>query len=766
MRAGAMAVAALLAGAAVASAQGGAAAAGSVTGRVSEVGTGRPLASVRVGIEATSQGVLTDSAGRYRLGDVPVGVHAVRLEIVGHVPAVRTDVVVRAGRATQLDVELAPAAIVMEALRVRPSYFAAASEENPASRIGFVAEEIRRAPGSAGDVSRILYGLPAVAKVNDQSNGLAVRGGTPSENLFLVDDIAVPNINHFPAQGATSGPIGLLNVELIREVEFQAGGFSAEHGDRLSSVLDISLREGDAERRAAQLSLDFTGVGAVVEGPLGEEANWIASVRRSYLDLLVRAVDVGVSVAPRLGDYAVRVSAAPSPRHRVSGLALWADDRLETDIEQALKHAMTAFGRQNLLQGTTGASWTGLWGDGLLSRTSLAHTYARFDEDYTETASRQPLFRNRSQEHAVTLRHRTRAGLGSRASVTIGGDVAALRGTFDNRYMRHVNATGDTVAELALEASPSGLRGGVFVTLAYRAGTSLTTSLGMRLDHGTLTGNTTIAPRASVAWTATERTTISLAGGVYRQALPLLMLASPPHRALRDPLAVHAIASIAHMPTPDVRVTVEAYHKDYRRLPLDPAQPALMPLDEVVLGNAFFTVRERMVDTGRARASGVEATLQKKLTGRVHALVSGAWSTARYRGLDGAWRPRAFDNGLMLSGEGGWKASDRWALSARWIYAGGAPYTPIDEEASRVLDRAVLDAARIAGARFPAYHSLNVRADRRFTVRGASVVAYISVWNAYDRKNVASYYWNQANGAVDTTHQWRRLPIFGIEWGL
>jgi hypothetical protein len=185
-----------------------------------------------------------------------------------------------------------------------------------------------------------------------------------------------------------------------------------------------------------------------------------------------------------------------------------------------------------------------------------------------------------------------------------------------------------------------------------------------------------------------------------------------------------------------------------------------------VLGNAFFTVRERMVDTGRARASGVEATLQKKLTGRVHALVSGAWSTARYRGLDGAWRPRAFDNGLMLSGEGGWKASDRWALSARWIYAGGAPYTPIDEEASRVLDRAVLDAARIAGARFPAYHSLNVRADRRFTVRGASVVAYISVWNAYDRKNVASYYWNQANGAVDTTHQWRRLPIFGIEWGL
>jgi hypothetical protein len=735
---------------------------GVIAGRVVEAGTLRPLVAARVAIEGTALAVLTDSAGRFRHGRVPAGTYSVRVETLGHVPAVRTDVVVRTDRLTSVDVELVPAALVMEGLRVRPSYFAQ-PEDAPVSRLGFAAEEIRRAPGSAGDVSRIVYGLPSVAKVNDQSNGLAVRGGTPTENLFLVDGIAVPNINHFPSQGATSGPIGLLNVELIRDVQFQAGGFPAQYGDRLSSAVDISLRDGNPEARAAQLSLDLTGVGTVLEGPVAG-GSLIASLRRSYLDLLVKAVDVGASVAPRYGDYVARYSVEPSTNHRFTALTLWADDRFHTDIEQALEHSMTAFGRQELLQGTTGANWTALWGNGWLSRTSLAHSYSRFDEDYTETASRQPLFLNRSSEHTLALRHRTRVQLARSSSLTVGGDGAVLRGRFDNTYPRRVNPLGDTIPELLLRSDPAGTRGGVFATVTHNISPTVATSLGARVDHATLSGNTTVSPRASVSWSAAERTTLSLSGGVYHQTLPLLMLASEAHRALRDPMAVNLVAGVSQQLSPGTRLTVEGYHKQYRRLPMDPTEPALMPLDEMVQGSPFYSAREQLTDVGRARASGIELLLQKKLTGGVHGMVSGAIARAEYRGLDGVWRPRAFDNRFLLSGEGGWRANERWELSARWIYAGGAPFTPLDEAASRALDRTVLDATRIAGARFPDYHSLNLRADRRFTLSRSSVIAYISVWNAYDRANVASYYWNTETAAVDATHQWRILPIFGIEW--
>jgi hypothetical protein len=736
---------------------------GAITGRIREAGTQRPLVLAEVVLEGTGQRVLADSAGRFRIARAPGGPHIVRVELLGYVPAVRTDVVVRPDRTVTIDIELMPAPLHMEAVRVAPTYFDVGTEA-PASRIQFGSEEIRRAPGSAGDVSRILYGLPSVAKVNDQSNGLSVRGGTPAENLFLIDNIAVPNINHFPTQGATSGPIGVLNVELIRDVQFQAGGFPAQHGDRLSSVMEIQLREGDDERRRAQLSLDFTGAGAVVEGPLGGRASAIVSLRRSYLDLVVHAFDVGATVAPRFGDYAAKLHAELSQRHRVSGLALWADDHFRTDLEQALEHGMTAFGRQDLLQGTTGVNWTALWSDDVLSETSLAHSYARFDEDFTQTASRQSLFRNRSSEQSLTLHHRTHTQLHAGSHLTVGGEAALLHGKYDNRYFARLGPLGDTVPESRLQSDPGGVRAGAFASLTQRLGGAWSSTFGIRVDHGTLTGNTGVSPRASVAWSPTERTTLTLAGGLYQQSLPLLLLADTAHRTLRDPRAYHVVLAASHLLAPDLRFTLEAYRKDYRRLPMDPREPSLLPLDEVLTGSSFFTARETLLDVGRAHATGVEATLQKKLTGSIYGLLSATLSSARYLGLDDVWRPRSLDNRVIVAGEGGWRVTDRWEVSARWIYAGGVPRTPIDTAASSAANNTVHDAARINAVRFPAYHSLNVRADRRFLRSGSSVVAYVSVWNVYDRANVASYYWNTETQRVAVTNQWRILPVFGVEW--
>jgi hypothetical protein len=735
---------------------------GVVTGRAVEAGTERPLGGVRVEVEGRPEGALTDTLGRYRI-PLPAGTYVLRAQGLNHAPLARADVVVRPGRATVVGFALTPSALVLDAIAVRPSHFAAA-REGPVARIGFSAEEIRRAPGSAGDVSRILYGLPFVAKVNDQSNGLAVRGGTPTENLILVDGIAVPNINHFAQQGASGGAIGLLNVELIREVEFEAGGFGAQHGNRMSSVLEITLRDGDPDRRSGQLSVDLTGIGAVAEGPAGASGNWVSSVRRSYLDLLVQAVDVGASVAPRYGDYAFRLATSATSRHRFGLLALWADDRFDTDLDQALEHGMSAYGDLSLLQGTTGASWTTLWRNGLLSRTSIAHTYGRFDEDYTDTASRQQLFVNRSTEQDVTLRHSTRAQLTGGTLLTVGGDAAWQVGSFDNVYRRHVNATGDTIPELLLAVSTSAGRGGVFATVTHPLARWLSTTVGLRADHSSLTGTSTVAPRVSALLVLSDRTRVSVAAGAYHQSLPLVILARDAHRSLRDPVAYHLTGGVATELGDATRLTVEAYRKEYRRMAMDPADPAGMPLDEVVQGGRFFTVRDRLVDTGEARASGVEATLQKKLTGRVHALLSGAWTMSEYRGLDGEWRPRTFDNGLILSGEGGWRVDPRWELSARWIYAGGTPYTPLDADASRAMNRTVLDRTRVAGERYPAYHSLNVRADRRITFRSSSMVAYLSVWNAYNRGNVASYYWHTEEQTVVPSYQWRVLPVFGVEW--
>ena len=129
-------------------------------------------------------------------------------------------------------------------------------------------------------------------------------------------------------------------------------------------------------------------------------------------------------------------------------------------------------------------------------------------------------------------------------------------------------------------------------------------------------------------------------------------------------------------------------------------------------------------------------------------------------------KDRAFDNRVTFSIEGGYELADTWEASARWIYAGGAPYTPFDIEASTAAHRGVADAARINGARYPDYHSMNIRLEKRFNFTSSSVVAYISVWNVYNRRNIASYYWNNFTNRQGAQEQFGILPIFGVEWNL
>jgi hypothetical protein len=293
----------------------------------------------------------------------------------------------------------------------------------------------------------------------------------------------------------------------------------------------------------------------------------------------------------------------------------------------------------------------------------------------------------------------------------------------------------------------------------------VTATLGVRSDYFEHTEDFSVSPRASLTLKATERTNLNLSGGIFRQNLPMILLAQrDDNQDLDQPWATHLVAGIEHFLSPDTRLTLEGYLKEYRDLPLDPAEPSLLTVDEAVYRYGFFFHHPELVSSGRAKAKGVEVLLQKKLARDFYGLASASYSRSEYRGYDGVWRPRVFDNRWMASFEGGYKPSEKWEFSLRWIYAGGPPYTPVDVAASSATGRTVLDENRVNDARYPAYHSLNLRFDRRFYFQGSNLVWYVSVWNAYNRKNVASYTWNALKEEVQTTNQWGLLPIFGLEW--
>jgi hypothetical protein len=738
---------------------------GTIKGRLLDSETKTPLIGANVEILNTIMGAATDEQGLFLIKEVPVGCYNLRFSYIGYQTAIQTDVIVRSQRITFVEAELGQMLIESEAVEVAGGYFTQ-DYDQPVSISGFSREEIRRAPGSAGDISRILMSLPSIAKINDQSNSLIVRGGSPVENAFYIDNIEIPNINHFPTQGASGGPIGMINVDFIKDVRFHSGGFSSLYGDKLSSIMDITFREGNQDEFDAQVDLNFAGFGGVLETPLfNHKGSLLFSVRRSYLDLLVDMIDVGTSIAPRYGDYQGKLIYDLNPHHRLTVLAISGDSHNNPDRKTAQENAMVVYGNQDIYENTAGVNWRTLWNKYGYSNTSISYTSGKFKEDFYETSNADHLLRSRSFEQNLKMRNVNHLRLSEHNSIEFGVETKHIIMDYDNFYNEYSDALGNTVPAFTIDKRITANKIGAFANYIAKSIKHLTVILGVRADYFSYNENSYLSPRFSFSYQLTPRTTLNGASGMFYQNLPLLLLSQhESNRNLNDPMAIHYIIGVDHLFTENTKFTMEIYEKDYQNFPIDPNQPSLFLLDELFYRYGFFFNHAPLLDDGKAYSRGIEIIVQKRLAKDIYGLASVSYFRTKYKGGDNIWRERIFDNRLIFSVEGGYKPNNKWEFSLRWIYAGGAPYTPFDIEESRQLNRAVLDKDRINKARYPDYHSLNVRFDRRFHFSSSNLVFYLSVWNAYNHKNVASYYWNAKENDQDVIYQWNLLPIFGLEF--
>jgi hypothetical protein len=732
---------------------------GMIRGKVVNTATKEPLACANVSILSTGMGAATDQEGNYFINNIPVGNYSLQFDFIGYEVYTKTDIIVRSKRITFVPAELKASILNLDKIVVTGGYFSE-GDDQPIIMVNFSYEEIRRAPGSAGDVSRILLSLPSVAKVNDQSNNLIVRGGNPIENTFFINNIEIPNINHFPHQGGSGGPIGIINVDFIQDVNFYTGGFSASYGDKLSSIMDITFREGNRTEFDGQLDLNFAGFGGVVEGPfLNHKGSYLFSARRSYLDFVVDLFDAGTSVAPVYGDIQGKVVYDLNSKNQLVLLDIFADDYNTPDRENAQKNFMTHYGNQALYQNTVGINWRALWKTGY-SNTSFALTTNSYDEDWYETSTGKYDLKNRSQEYAYKFRNVNYLKLNKTDKIEFGMETRYLTENYDNWYAGTTNALGDTVQSLIMNKDIMANKVALFASCIINPFRRLTATLGLRSDYFSYNENITISPRLALSYQLSSLTAINGSIGIFHQNLPLLLLAQHEgNENLKDAVSVQYILGFNHLITENTRLTVEVYQKNYRNFPLDPLQPALFIIDE-----NFFEYYNGLVDHGRAFSRGIEMMIQKKLARDFYGLTSVAYFKSRYQGLDGIWHDRNFDNRLIFSVEGGYKPNPHWEFSMRWIYAGGVPYTPYDVEKSKIYHRAIYDENRINKVRYPDYHSMNIRFDRRFHFSGSNLVFYLSAWNVYNRKNIASYFWNDQEQKKDEVFQWTLLPIFGLEY--
>jgi hypothetical protein len=738
---------------------------GDLRGNVIEVDTRRPLPGVRVKIKGKPFETGTDANGRFVIPGVPVGSSAVEFIHPAYNPVVKTDIVIRSKRITYVLAELKYNLVIHEEVTTTTGYFNKEAQLQPISSISYSYEEIRRAPGSAGDISRVVSVLPGVGKITDKVVGLVIRGGSPMENGFFIDNIEIPNINHFPSKGTTSGHIGLLNTDFIQDVSLLTGGFSALYGDKLSSVMEIRLRDGNVNGSDLQFDLNMAGLGFTSEGPLpGKKGSWMFSGRRSFLELVADMMKESADI-PIYSDIQGKINYSISENSHITLLGIMGSDKINFPEDNPKVMEKSVYGDVKFFENTTGINWFYMWGNNGYSNTSIAYSYQKYNMDFYEVDTDERMVIDQSSEQSIRLRNINVYKFNESNKIEFGLQGRYMTDNYVYFLGNYTDNVGNNITEVSRDIRTSTWKYSGFLNYTWHPFSRLTLNPGIRADYFAYNKHFHISPRFSFSYKLSSRTFINGAAGTYYQYLPLLFLFQDEVRKdLKDPLAYHVIFGIEHLMSPSTRLTVEIYDKEYQNFPLTPSKPSVFIVDEFSIGTGGTWEHEQLMDTGKARSYGIECMIQKKKACKFYGLISASYFRTRYRGLDGIWRNRMYDNRYIFAVEGGYKPRRSWEINLRWIFAGGSPFTPFDIDASGAARTGILDKNNINGVRKPDYHSLNLRFDKHFHFRGSSLTLYLSIWNTYNRKNIDYYYWEPAANEPAVRYQWGSLPFFGLEF--
>ncbi len=720
--------------------------------------TAQPIPGATVKLEDTKLGTIVRPNGRFVLRNIEPGVYTVSVSAIGFRTQSKTDVVVGAGKSSIIDFTMQSQVITGATVVVESGLFEP-QVESITSVQSLSAEETRRAPGAQEDVLRTVAVLPGVSSTQPGRNDLAVRGGAPYENLFLVDGIQVANINHFGSQGASGGPLTLINIEFVDKTAFASGGFSTKYGDRLSSVTDIRLREGSRERLSGTLNLSATGFGAIAEGPIGEDASYLVSVRRSYLDLLFELA--GFSFVPSYWDAQTKVNWDIDDNNSLSFLFVGALDKVSLnneDEDNRYDNSRVASPSQD--QYFSGMTWKHIFEDALLEST-FGRTYNKYSVFQNDSLGNR-IFGNESREGEISLRNELTLfndgytlllGNQIRYSTTLDFDVQVPGFIRTDEF--------GAPQALSVDTSFNALNNATYAELSANIFADLEAVVGLRADYYDYgAGGMYVSPRASLKWQYSPTGSVSVSAGQYVQAPSYIWLIGGPNNDELSPMqSQQVVLSSSRLLSEDVKLQAEVFYKKYDDYPARIYRPqaVLAPsgFEDVTTDIPFGL--EPISNMGEGTSYGLEIFLQKK-PGDIplFGLVSLTLSHSVFTSIEGKERVGAYDQPVIANILGGYRPADDWEVSAKFRVASGLPQTPYTSEGQLDFER------YNEGERLPVFHALDVRVDKKFSFSSWQLRAYLDIQNIYNRNNITSAKWNQRTQEVEENESIGLLPSIGV----
>ena len=656
-----------------------------VKGTVIDKSSRQPLEFINVMIVGLNKGGVTNAEGKFSIGQVPPGIYRLQASAIGY-KTVTTPEYMLSTRDLHIQIEMEENQTELEGVTVTASPFRR-DIESPVSLRIIGLQEIEKSPGANRDISRIVQSYPGVAfSPIGYRNDLIVRGGSPSENRFYLDGVEIPNINHFSTQGASGGPVGILNADLIREVNFYTGAFPTDKGNALSSVLDFKLRDGDMERNSLKATLGASEVSLASNGHLGKKTSYLVSVRQSYLQFLFDML--GLPFLPTFTDAQFKLKTRFDARNELTVLGLGGIDKMklntkadDEDNEYILSY-LPKIQQETFTLGAVYRHYAGAHVQSVVASHSYLNNRNTKYQQNDESDPDHLMLRLRSTEQNTQLRLENSSSFRN-WKVTVGTslDYSQYSNTTFQKVYTDRAQTFDYHTYLGI------MRWGLFGTINYTSiDERFTASLGLRADANNYSAamkdlSDQLSPRLSLSYQLTEHWSLSGNAGLYYQLPPYTALGFKNNNglyankyALRYMQVSQGSIGLNWRKGDTFEVSVEGFYKDYDKIPLSVADG--IPLtckgnDYGVIGNELLT------STAQGRSYGAELLLKWLVAKKLNLASSFTLFKSEYRtDKESEYIASAWDNRFIFNLRGTYNLPRHWSVGMKVSCIGGAPYTP------------------------------------------------------------------------------------------
>ena len=720
---------------------------GVIKGKVTNSINKEPIPFINVVIDGTINGATTDVEGNYEINSLMPGIYNVKASGIGYKTLVQFEIQVNNKNAVFVNFPLDESQQNLSEVNVTAQQYVK-KEESPVSLVSIGAAEIKRNPGANRDISKVIQSLPGVAVSSSFRNDIIVRGGSPIENRFYIDGIEVPTINHFNTQGASGGPVGLINVDFIKDLDFYSGAFPANRGNTLSSVLDFKFKDARTDKPAFSITLSATDLAATIETPLTKNSTLIASWRRSYLQFLFAALEL--PFLPKYDDFQFKSEIKLDSKNIVDIIGIGAIDKLTLNTaanntpEQ--KYILAQIPTNSQRNYTIGGTWRHFKENSyttyVISRNHLDNTAVKYENnDVSDPANLLLNYKSTETENKVRVEETIRKN-GWKINYGAGMEYATYTTKTFQKLAKDVTLNYSSDIGVVKYGVFGQVSKGVFKE-------SLQLSLGLRMDGNNFNDNMAnplnqLSPRFSASYRITEKISLNFNTGMYSQMPAYTILGfrdidgdlvNTDVKYLR---ANHLVLGVEYATQKNTILTIEGFYKGYSNYPfnlIDSISLANQGSDFGVIGNT------PVISNNLGRAYGFEIFLQQKLYKNFYGLVSYTFVRSEFQDINGNYVPSAWDYRNMISLTFGKIFKKGWEIGIKLRGNTGTPFTPYNIAASSlksnfdVTNAGVINYQLLNTQRADGFYQIDFRVDKKYNFKKWNLDVYLDIQNLTNNVN-------------------------------